>query len=97
MLELVAACEVLPDFDTLQIARFPFAQPPRRWDQEQAFRKEAEDLKDLAIDCLKKSKTGCQERRKGTALRLRVIEFDSDCHLSRACHSGPVKVEEYEA
>ena len=60
-LELASACKALPDFYTLQIARFPFVQPPQRWEREQAFEKEVEGPKELAFNYLK-SNTGCKGR-----------------------------------
>lgn len=85
------------------LGRHPLIQPPPKCfcgvagcdghedpggTRERALREQVEDLKDLVIEHLKKSETGCQERRnsKGATLRLRVIEFGPD-------HP---KVEEYE-
>jgi hypothetical protein len=90
-LELVHACKALPDFDTLQIVHF-LGNPlsPSLTDQwDQALRDQAKDW----IDCLKKTKMGCQEevgRKKST---LRVIQLSPDLPMP---HLGSVKVEVYE-
>ena len=108
MLELVIACKALPDFDTLQVVRFTLAPGHlicscgwggcgSRMDsskqQEQILKKQTEDMKDWAIDCLKKSETGCREVEEGKRKRttLRVFMFGP----GRPCHS-PAKVEAYE-
>ena len=44
---------------------------PEQW--EQASEKQMKDLMEWTMDCLKRLKIGCQERRKRTTLR--VIRF----------------------
>ena len=101
--ELVVACKALPDFDTLQIVCYHFV-PPRLacwcgWDEcgrhrpsaerwEQALEKQTKYLERRAIECLKKSKMGCQEGKERKRVTLRVTEFSS----SRC----PVKIGEHE-
>ena len=108
MSELVVACKALPNFDALQVVRGTII-PPRRacwcgWggcvsrmnsseQQERALRKQTEDMKDWAIDCLKKPETECQEgeerERKKTTLRVFTFGPGHPCHSSG-------KVEVYE-
>ena len=58
-------------------------------------REEVKGLKDCAIECFKKSNTGCQDGVKRKKTTLRVIELSSDRPHSRF-QLGPVTVEEYE-
>ena len=106
VLDLVGACRALPDFDTLQIARFPIVSSRRTclclWyesctcdrypttEWEEAFEKQMKDLGGWTVDCLK-LKTGCQEGEGRGRTAFRVIKFSSD----RPCQSS-VEVEEYE-
>ena len=98
ILQLITACKVHSDFDTLQIVRFPLVPPflvcRCGWggcggrirsseQQEQALRKQTKDLEDWAIDCLKKP-----ERRERKTITLRVLSFRS----GRPCNS-PAKVD----
>lgn len=102
MSELVVACKALPDFDTLQILRFPVAIPRLvcRCRQEncenhelnmekwkQALKSQAKDLEEYAINCLRKPRTEPREG-EGRRVTLRVIEFVQS--------SRSVKVEERE-
>ena len=108
MSELVVACKTLPDFDTLQVVRVTITPGGlvcwcgwggcgSRMDssekQEQILRKQTEDMKDWAMDCLKKPETGRQEekeeRRKRTTLRVFMFGPGRPCHTSG-------KIEEYE-
>ena len=96
--ELVVACKALPDFDTFQIVRIPIGTPcllswgqrlkldghtPTAKHLEQALKGQTEDVRDWAMDYLKKSGTG---RREGATLR--VIDFSPG--------NSPELVEEYE-
>lgn len=51
-------------------------------------------VRDLAIDCLKKRKTGCKEG-EGRKTTLRIIEL-SPCISIPASHLDSVVVEEHE-
>ena len=101
--ELVCACKALPDFDTLQIVRFPVISPrlaswcsraecdchgPSMQQWKRAVENKTKDLGEWAIDCLETPETGYREGRTTT---LRVIKFGSDhpCQIS-------VEVEESE-
>jgi hypothetical protein len=94
--ELIDACKTLPDFNTLQIVYltldllpiYPIAALTER--RNQALRVQVKDVKDWAIDCLKKPKTG-RGKKKAT---LRVIELMQ--HGCRTFGLDSVKVEEYE-
>ena len=108
---LVDVCKELPDFDTLQIVHFSLNKsgPGRGLEGERAnqlplmnrtSREQAEGMKDWALECLKKSKTGCggEGRKKKT---LRVVELSSfltyvGFHSRVRFRPGPVKVEEHE-
>ena len=62
-----------------------------------ASREQAEGMKDWALDCLKKPKTGCGGKKK----TLRVVELSSfltnlGFYSSARFRPGPVKVKEYE-
>ena len=61
--------------------------------QEEISRKQMKDMKDWAIDCLKKPGTEFQkgEERERKRITLRVFMFDP----GRPCHSSG-EVEEYE-
>ena len=108
MSELVVACKALPDFDILQVVRVTInpvhlvcwcgwggcgSRMDSSEQQEQILRKQTEDMKDWAMDCLKKPKTGRQEekerRRKRTTLRVFMFGPGRPCHTSG-------KVGEYE-
>ena len=102
--ELVGACKALPDFDTLQIVRFPITPPPlacwcgrncsshvpsrEQWDR--ALAEQTKDLEGWSIDCLKQPRTGCLEG-EGRKTTFRVIQFSS-CYPTQSS----VKVEERE-
>ena len=101
MSELVVACKMLPDFDTLQILYFPAEMPSSYWHRnydfsgvwDQVVTDQANEMRNLAIDCLKSPKSGSEgeEGRKRTTVR--VIRLSSDHpHLDL----GSVEVEEYE-
>ena len=59
--------------------------------QEQALRTQTKDLGDWAIDCLKKSGTGCREGEERKGITLRVFRFSP----GRPCH-GSASIEEHE-
>ena len=59
--------------------------------QEQTLRKQTEDMKDWAIDCLKKPEMGWREGEERKRITLRVFMFGP----GRPCHSSG-KVEVYE-
>lgn len=99
--ELAATCGALPDFDTLQIVRFPITSPrlvcwcgregcgshaPSLKQWERALKEQTKDLGERAVDCLKRPETARQEGERRTVVR--VIRFSSDYHS--------VKVEECE-
>ena len=102
VLELITACNALPDFDTLQIVHLPSPTPslmgcgcnegvrgrckPSR-EQLNQTREEVKGLRDWAIDCLKKSEMG----EGGKRTTLRAIRLDRDHPFS-----GFVEVEVYE-
>ena len=103
--ELVVACKALPDFNTLQIVRSIIVPSPlicrcgwggcgSRMDSseqsEQMLGKQTKDIKDWAIECLRKPEAGYREgaERRST---LRIFKFSP----GRPCHSSP-KVEECE-
>jgi len=106
-LDLVNACKVLPDFDTLQIVHFLLGTPSPRcvdaWamnlssmeQREQALRERVKGVRDLAVDCLSKPKVGCQEGEGRERTTLRVIEL-SPCLPVLAFCLESVNVEEYE-
>ena len=103
MSELIVACKVHQDFNTLQIVRLPMGPPPLDcWcgglcecDQpnppatlwERKLEKHVEGLGEWAIECLKKQETGCLEGEGRKRITLRTVEFS--CRY-------PVKVKEYE-
>ena len=109
MLELVNACRVLPDFDTLQIVhvllgesvlicgsiRITLTLTDQR---ERALREQMEGVRDLALDSLRKVKAGCWEGKE--KVMLRVIELSPHFPLVGprlgAAHLGSVKVEGFE-
>ena len=108
MSELVVACKALPDFDILQVVRVTInpvhlvcwcgwggcgSRMDSSEQQEEILRIQTEDMKDWAIDCLKKPETGFQkgEKRKRKRITMRVFVFGP----GRPCHSSG-KVEEYE-
>ena len=88
---LVAACKILPDFDTFQIVRFPIISPrlvcwcgrgklcgdhrPSPEQWEEVLGKQMRDLGEWAIDCLKKPETECREGEGRKRTTLRTIEF----------------------
>ena len=89
---LVIACEALPDFDTLQIVYNTFLPPclecwcgPKqcgshalhREQWEQSLKEQAKGMKDVAVDCFKKSKAGCQERDGRKKITVRVVRLSS--------------------
>jgi len=109
--EVVNVCKELTDFNTLQIVHFSLSasgpggglegeRANRLRITNQASREQAESMKDWALDCLKKSRTGCELEGKKKRM-LRVIELSSSIadlgtpYRARS-HLGPVKVEEYE-
>ena len=106
MLDLVNACKALPDFDTLQIVYFILGTPSSRYADawtmslsplgrlERELRERLKGVRDLAIDCLKKQKTGCKEG-EGRKTTLRVIEL-IPCFSIPEFHLDSVVVEEYE-
>ena len=95
VLQLVIACKALPDFDTLQIVHSPSLTPglPSRChqgvrarhahsgEQLKRSREDVKDLKDWAINCLKRSKGGCQEGEGRRGTTVRVIELSPDRSL----------------
>ena len=107
--ELVDACKVLPDFDTLQIVLY--APSSHRGvevlsgsnsltsvEQSKRVSEEQVDIvKDWAMECLKRAKPGCQGgdgRKKAT---LRVIMLSPYRPAARFyVNFAGVKVEEYE-
>ena len=109
--ELVFACEALPDFDTIQILCFPTTMisskiPPCEQEKcscsmlcrgklELSLKEEAKGMKDFVIDCLKRSKAGCQEgeRREGTTVWVVNLAFSS-AYSPLNYPSSSVKVEE---
>jgi len=62
--------------------------------RKRELRERLEGVRDLAIGCLKKRKTGCKEG-KGRKTTLRVIEL-SPCSPTPAFHLESVVVEEHE-
>ena len=92
VLGLITACRGLPDFDTLQVVRFPSPTPSLICDCKKGMRgchkpsneqlnqarEEVEALKKWAVDCLKKSEIGCQEGEGRKKTTLRVIELGPD-------------------
>lgn len=83
VLELVIACKVLPDFDTLQIVHFPHRGRHEARDRNgnsrepKRSRDEVKGLKDWMINCLK-SETGRQEEEGRKKTTLRVIKLSPD-------------------
>ena len=91
--ELVVACKALPDFDTLQIVRFPI-NPPRLlcWcgkgrcghhglfleQWELALEKQTKDLEREAVECLKTPRMGSREG-EGRRTMVRIVKFRSRC------------------
>ena len=90
ILELVNACKALPSFNTLQIVHFLANNPnlPIRgwWPTEdgtspsleqlrKALMDRVKDVKDVAIECLKKPEIGCQEGEGKKKTTLRVIKL----------------------
>jgi len=88
LLELVNACNALPNFDTLQIVHFSLTTPPPisrcgqcdgpvsyTEQQKQVLRDQVQGVKDLAVDCLRKPETRHQEGegRKKMVLRKRGV------------------------
>ena len=89
--ELVPACKILLDFDTFQLVRFSIIPPrlvcwcgwgklcsdhrPSSEQWEEALGKQAGDLGEWAIDCLKKPETECREGEGRKRTTLRTIEF----------------------
>jgi len=83
--ELIDACKALPDFGTLQIVHLALDKPPPRcWcgrtgcgrlgpyteERKWELREEMEGMKDWAIECLKRPKTG--EGRKEMTLMEQI-------------------------
>lgn len=89
--EVVNACKYLPDFDTIQIVHIlgwgAHRPAVRGYDQMrdgglpsaeqlvQEVRDRVNDVKDLAIDCLKRPEMGYQEGEGRKRITLRVIEL----------------------
>ena len=112
MSELVDACQALPDFDTLQIVHYlPRPSPSCRVDvpprgyiipsvgqQKQESKEEVNGLKDWAMDCLRKSRTGCQEGEGRKKTMIKVIELGSYVRADDldTSHLDVLEVEEYE-
>ena len=102
-LELLNACRALPDFNALQIVylisdetRFlcgTRVSLPATDQQKRALRKQ---VKDLAVDSLKKAKAGCWEGEGRNKTTMRVIELDQ-YSTSVGYRLASVKVEELEA
>ena len=105
MLELVNACRVLPDFDTLQIVHLLRSEPivtvmcmyacaglALMDKRERALR---DQVKDLTIDLLKKAKVGRQEGEGRKNVVVRVIEL-TPCIPFLVYHLGSVKAEVFE-
>ena len=65
----------------------------RQW--ELSLKEQAKGMKDFVIDCLKRSKAGCQEgeRREGTTVRVVNLAFSS-AYSPLNYPPGSVKVEE---
>ena len=85
VLELVIAYKALPDFNTLQIVRFPWCVQGRsghhglfleQW--ELALEKQTKDLEMQAIDCLKTPRTGYREG-EGRRTMMRTVKIRSRC------------------
>ena len=109
--ELVFACESLPDFDTIQILPWNLTcmtgpLPARRREKcscsvlcvrrwKLSLKEQAKGMKDFVIDCLKRSKAGCQEgeRREGTTVWVVNLAFSS-AYSPLNYPSSSVKVEE---
>lgn len=112
--ELVDACKSLPEFNTIQIVHYlgELPHPPvtpeygemeddsqpsaDKW--RQASRDWVNDVKDLAIDCLKKREMGCREGEGRKRTTLRVIKLGR-YRLPGKHSRGSVRVElveEYE-
>ena len=108
MSEFIVACTALPDFDTLQVVRDTSvpgnltcwcgwggcgSRMGSSKQQEEILKKQMEDMKDWAMDCLKKPEAGLREgeERERKRITLRVFMFGP----GRPCHSSG-KVEEYE-
>jgi len=104
---MIDACKVLPDFDTLQIVHLGITEPflsiwcgetrcsvlvPYQEERKRALREQMKGAKDWAVECLEKTRTGCQEGEARKTITLRIIELSQD-HLWP--HLGPVKVDEY--
>ena len=105
MSELIVACKALPDFNTLQIVRFPTKPPSRcncdgpcyfnpqhsaeEWEQELG--DYMSYLEEWAIDCLKKPEMGRLEGEGRERTTLRTIEFSG-----RRPYQSSAKVKEYE-
>ena len=60
--------------------------------REQMLRNQTEDMKDWAIDCLKKPVTGCREGEERKRIALVISTFSP----GRPCDANSAKVEEYE-
>jgi len=105
MSELVAACNTLQGFDTLQILYFPIAPPlpicwcghhgPSKEQWDQALKEQGEVMRDLAIASLKVPKAECQEGEGRKRTKVRVVTLTSArSHVN--CDPGYVNVEERE-
>jgi len=108
--ELVDVCKGLPDFDTLQIVHFlPRLPPPSRVggssrghgppfieQRRQELREVVNDLRDWAMDCLRKSKTGCREGEGGKRTTIRVVELSPYLPLDDVYHLDVLEAEDHE-
>ena len=108
--ELVAVCEALPDFDTLQILHVPAFPPyPVCWcglrgcnnrilhekQWEQSRREQVRGMKDFAIDRLKTLKSGRHKGEGRKRTMVRIVRLSAALPHSDYC-PDPVEVEEYE-
>ena len=108
--ELVNACKALPDFDTFQIAHFPFVtlfpKCPCGWflcggssigtREPRAEQNQISGIKAVKDSVIDclKPKAECQEGEGRKKIMLRIIELDSE--RRSPYYLGSVKVEEYE-
>ena len=109
-LELVSACKVLPDFDTIQIVhgldkkllifgthgydQVGDGSMPSMEQQWQALRNRAKGMRDLVINCLKGPEIG-REEGEGKKITLRVIELGK-YRLPGELYLDSVRVEKVE-
>jgi len=89
LLELMNACDALPNFGTFQIVHLSLTTPPPmrkyQWyrglgpyteQEEQVLREQIQDMKDRAINRFTRPEAGCQEGGGREKAALRFIELN---------------------